>query len=99
MKHYPRWFIMNVRLPQATSVGRYDARAQEATSFSQSGPGRLRSYNVYALLAVLCLGYIDIASYIYTINEALLPKYFLLRIHYRRHPVATFEIQLARFVT
>ena len=33
-------------------------------------------YEVSALVVVLCLVYLDIPSYIYTLNDSLLPKYF-----------------------
>lgn len=67
---------MNARLPQGTSFVRYDAGVHETTSILQPGSSRLPLYNTWALVLVLCLGYLDVPNYIYTLNEAFLPKYF-----------------------
>src|SRR5579884_2717761 len=37
---------------------------------------RVRVYDAVALAVVLCLIYLDIPTYVYTLNEAFLPKYF-----------------------
>ena len=67
---------MKARFPQVMSFVRCDASVQETTSIPQPGPGHLRLYNICALAVVLCLGYLDVPSYVYALNEAFLPKYF-----------------------
>jgi O-antigen ligase/polysaccharide polymerase Wzy-like membrane protein len=50
-----------------------DARGQATASSPQS---LLGLYQVAVLVVVLCLVYLEMPSYIYTLNDSLLPKYF-----------------------
>ena len=65
---------MRAKVSQATSFVRYDAGIRKSTSFPDSGS--LGFYESSALVVVLCLCYLDVPNYIYTLDEAFLPKYF-----------------------
>jgi O-antigen ligase len=67
---------MNPRFTRVTPFVRYDAGVPETTSIPRLRPGPLRTYGICALVVVLCLVYLDIPAYIYTLDEAFLPKYF-----------------------
>ena len=73
MKRYPKLLFMNAKSPTITPVVSPDARVRGTASSPQT---LLGLYEVALLVVILCLVYLEVPGYIYTLNAGFQPKYF-----------------------